>query len=148
MNTCWEFKEADIFEKLSRAKKEIKELRKTYPITYVFIEESLQAFRPGFSSAKTILTLAKFNGILSWMIWEQMGIKPEYIGSTSARKNCGIKITKGIPAKKQVMDWMLQTQKWFKIENKKNSENIRDHFYDMADSYVIARAGFLKQTKN
>ena len=29
---------------------------------------------------------------------------------------------------------------------KKNSENIKDHYYDMADSWVIAQAGLL-QTK-
>ena len=28
----------------------------------IFIEENLQAFRPGLSSAKTLLTLARFNG--------------------------------------------------------------------------------------
>ena len=133
-----------MFDKLEKAKKEIKELKKTYPITEVFIEESLQAFRPGFSSAKTILTLAKFNGILSWMIWDQMGIKPQYVGATTARKLCGITITKGIQAKQQVMSWMIAANhSWFNVEYKKNSSNIRDHYYDMADSYVIALAGYL-----
>ena len=144
LNTCWKFKEDDIFDKLERAKKEIKEIKKTYPITEVFIEESLQAFRPGFSSAKTILTLAKFNGILSWMIYDQMAIKPQYIGATTARKLCKITITKGTPAKAQVMDWLVAADhEWFKPEYKKNSTNIRDHYYDMADSYVIAMAGYL-----
>jgi len=142
LNTCWKFKEDDMIDKLERAKKEIKDLKKTYPITEVFIEESLQAFRPGFSSAKTILTLAKFNGILSWMIYEQMSIKPQYVGSTTARKLCGITVTKGTPAKKIVMDWLIAANhKWFMPEHKKNSLNIKDHFYDMADSYVIALAG-------
>ena len=146
LNDCWKFKEDDVVDKLERAKKEIKELKKKYPITEVFVEESLQAFRPGFSSAKTILSLAKFNGILCWMIWEEMGIKVQYIGSTTARKTCGIKVIKGTPAKQQVMEWMLQNQAWFKVEKKKNSENIKDYFYDMADSWVIAQAGLL-QTK-
>lgn len=75
LNDYWKFKEDDMFDKLERAKKEIRELKKKYPITEVFVEESLQAFRPGFSSAKTILTLAKFNGILCWMIWEEMSDK-------------------------------------------------------------------------
>jgi len=147
LNDCWKFKEDDVIDKLERAKKEIKELKKKYPITEVFVEESLQAFRPGFSSAKTILSLAKFNGILCWMVWEEFAIKVKYIGSTTARKNCGIKITKGTPAKQQVMEWMLQNQTWFKVEYKKNSTNIKDHYYDMSDSWVIAHAGYL-QTKN
>ena len=147
LNDCWKFKEDDVTDKLERAKKEIKDLKKKYPITEVFVEESLQAFRPGFSSAKTILSLAKFNGILCWMIWEEMKIKVQYIGSTTARKTCGIKVIKGTPAKQQVMEWMLQNQTWFKVENQKNSENIKDHFYDMADSWVIAKAGLLLLNK-
>lgn len=146
LNDCWKFKEDDVTDKLERAKKEIKDLKKKYPITEVFVEESLQAFRPGFSSAKTILSLAKFNGILCWMIWEEMKIKVQYIGSTTARKTCGIKVIKGTPAKQQVMEWMLQNQTWFQVEKKKNSDNIKDHYYDMADSWVIAQAGLL-QTK-
>ena len=147
LNDCWKFKEDDVFDKLQRAKKEIRELKNKYPITEVFVEESLQAFRPGFSSAKTILSLAKFNGILCWMIWEEMAIKVKYIGSTTARKSCGIKIVKGTPAKQQVMEWMLQNQTWFQVEYKKNSTNIKDHFYDMADSWVIAKAGLLLLNK-
>lgn len=147
LNDCWKFKEDDVFDKLERAKKEIRELKKKYPITEVFVEESLQAFRPGFSSAKTILSLAKFNGILCWMVWEEMAIKVQYIGSTTARKTCGIKIIKGTPAKQQVMEWMLQNQTWFKVQYKKNSQNIKDHFYDMADSWVIAQAGYLQTKK-
>ena len=136
-----------MLDKLQAAKEYIIELRKKYPITEVFIEESLQAFRPGFSSAKTILSLAKFNGTLSWMIWEHLAIKPQYIGSGTARKTCGIKIIKGKPAKEQVMEWILENQKWFVVEYKKNSENIKDHFYDMADSWVIAYAGLLQTKK-
>lgn len=146
LNTCWKFKEDDNFDKLESAKKYIKELKKNYSITQIYIEESLQAFRPGFSSAKTILSLSKFNGILSWILWEEFKIKPHYIGASSARKTCGIKIIKGSPAKQQVMNWMLQNQNWFKVEHKKNSDNIKDHFYDMADSWVIAMAGFINFT--
>lgn len=43
-------------------------VRRSYIIEKVYIEQSLQAFRPGFSSAKTILTLAKFNGIVSYLV--------------------------------------------------------------------------------
>jgi hypothetical protein len=60
---------------------------------------------------------------------------------------CGIPIFKGTPAKEQVMQWMLLNQNWFKVEKKKNSEKIREHYYDMSDSWVIARAG-LHMIKN
>jgi len=143
INTCWTFRQDDSFDKLTAAKQHIAEIKNKYSITEIYIEESLQAFRPGFSSAKTILSLAKFNGILSWMLYQEFNIKPKYIGAGTARKLCGIKISKGIPAKQQVMDWMLENQTWFKVEKKKNSEKIKDHYYDMADSFVIAKAGSL-----
>jgi hypothetical protein len=42
---------------------------------------------------------------------------------------------------------MLANEKWFEVENKKNSDNIKDHYYDMADSWVIAKAGLLLLNK-
>ena len=47
---------------------------KKYWISSMFIEQSLMAFRPGSSSAKTILTLAKFNGIISYVCERQISL--------------------------------------------------------------------------
>jgi hypothetical protein len=77
------------------------------------------------------------------MLYEELNIKPKYLSFGTARKTCGIEISKGIPAKQQVMNWMLENQTWFKVEKKKNSKNIKDHYYDMADSFIIAKAGLL-----
>ena len=60
--------------------------------THVFIEENLQSFRSGFSSAQTLSTLARFNGMVSQVCYSEFGIIPEYINVNSARKNLGIKI--------------------------------------------------------
>lgn len=142
LNTYWKHKGDDFYEKTTDLIRSIKEL-KTYPITEVYIEDPLQSFRPGFSSASTILSLSKFNGTFSFLIYKYLSIKPKHISAGTARKTCGIKITKGIPAKQQVMDWMLLNQTWFKPSKKKNSENLKDHYYDMADSYIIAKAGLI-----
>ena len=66
-------------------------------ITYldaVYIEENLQAFRPGLSSAKTLLTLARFNGMVSYQVYIKTGIHPTYINVNSARKALGIKLNR------------------------------------------------------
>ena len=44
------------------------------PIQRIFIEESLQRFRSGMSSAKTLSTLTKFNGVASFIAREQTGV--------------------------------------------------------------------------
>ena len=47
--------------------------------TKIYIEQSLQSFRSGFSSAKTLSTLSRFNGVVSWMCYKMYGLEPEYI---------------------------------------------------------------------
>ena len=74
------------------AKKQIERISKDYPIDHIFIEPALNMFMMGRTSSHTISTLTKFNGILSWLCYEEFGIKPEYIPAISARKKCGITI--------------------------------------------------------
>mgnify|MGYP003119225318 CR=1 FL=1 len=112
-----------------------------YKIKSVFIEQSLMAFRPGFSSAKTILTLARFNGIVSYVCEEDFGIEPQYIGASTARKLCGIKVPRGKKAKEVVLDFVLDKEDKFVIEYTKQG-NPKPGSYDRADSYIIAKAGW------
>ena len=64
---AWDFrnkrKYPTLFQKAQQFQRELENLHqiKRFKIDEVFIEQSLQAFRPGFSSAKTLLTLARFN---------------------------------------------------------------------------------------
>ena len=44
----------------------------------------------GKSSAKTILTLARFNGIVGWIVKDVLGITPEFITATEARAAVGV----------------------------------------------------------
>lgn len=142
LNTYWKFKQVSMFRKLEIVREEIKKIKKKYNIEKVCIEESLQSFRSGFSSAKTLSTLSKFNGTVSWLIYEILGIEPVYVSAATARKRCGIKIEKNKRAKECVMEHMLANEKWFQVEYKKTGK-IKDHCYDMADSFVIAKSGFL-----
>lgn len=124
-------------------------LLKKHPGDYrVFLEEPLMGFRTGMSSAATITTLMRFNGIVSYIAREIFKVDPDYIASSSARKACGIKIQKtataGMSGKEQVFKYMCQHDlKHVQWPVKKNGTPI-DASKDMTDAYVIAKAAYLR----
>ena len=112
-----------------------------YPIEHIYIEQSLHMFMGGKSSAKTLSTLTRFNGIASWLIYELFEIKPKFIGATSARKQAGIKVPRGQKAKQVVIKHLLDNEPAFKIEYTKHG-NPKPDSYDKADAIVVAKAGW------
>jgi len=126
--------------KAAAIKKKLLEISSRYEIKEVFIEESLQSFRSGFSSAKTLSTLSKINGIVSYIAYEVFKKEPEFIAATTARKLCGIKVPRGQKAKKVVLNFLLDSEPSFEIEYTRQGNPSPDS-YDRADSLVIARAG-------
>jgi Holliday junction resolvasome RuvABC endonuclease subunit len=129
-----------LLSKATFIKNKLWEIEDTHSIDKVYIEESLQSFRSGFSSAKTLSTLSKINGIVSYLVWEIFEMEPEFIASTSARKLCGIKVPRGTKAKKVVLQHLLDNDPQFGIRYTKQNNPSPDS-YDRADSLIIARAG-------
>ena len=101
-------------------------------------------FRSGFSSAKTLSTLASFNGIVSWICYQIFGKESEYVSASSARKLCGIKIPRGQKAKQVVLQFLLDNEPDFEVLYTKYG-NPKPESYDKADSWVIARAGWIQE---
>ena len=87
-------KHKGLFEKATQVKSDIVKLNKKHNITHVAVEENLQAFRPGLSSAKTLMTLAQFNGVVRWICHESLSVPVKSINVNTARKNVGLKINK------------------------------------------------------
>tara|TARA_Y100000034_G_scaffold130474_1_gene189024 strand:+ start:651 stop:1190 length:540 start_codon:yes stop_codon:yes gene_type:complete len=145
---AWDFRNKKYFPTLFHKGQETKELlyeiEDEFHISSIFIEQSLQSFRSGFSSAKTLSTLSRFNGIVSWLCYEIFELQPEYIAATSARKKCGITVPKGSKAKQVVIKYILDNVPSVPIDYTKHG-NPRPQCYDKADSWVIAKAGFLCQ---
>jgi hypothetical protein len=129
------------FIKADFVKNSLLDLTMKFRIEYIFVEQSLQAFRSGFSSAKTLLTLARFNGIVSYICLDVVGIEPEYISASTARKLNGIKIPRGQKAKQVVLKYVLDNEPNFVVEYTKQG-NPKPGSYDRADSLIIARAGY------
>ena len=117
-----------------------------YPIEHIYIEQSLQMFMAGKSSAKTLSTLQRFNGVVSWMLYDLFEIEPKYISASSARKNAGIKVPRGIKAKEVVLQFMLDNEPAFRVEYTKHG-NPKPESFDRADAIVIAKAGWAFEQK-
>ena len=131
----------DWIDKVKKIQYELAVLNQRYSVSEVFIEPALSMFMMGKSSAHTISTLIKFNGIVSWLVYEIFEIDPEFIPAVSARKKCGLTIRRGTKAKEQVIKFLLDTEPAFSVEYTKNG-NLKPHCYDEADSLIIAKAGY------
>ena len=112
-----------------------------FPIEHIYIEQSLHMFMGGKSSAKTLSILTRFNGIVSWLVYELFEIVPEFIGASTARKQAGIKVPRGQKAKQVVLQHLLDNEPAFKIEYTRNG-NPKPESYDRADAIIIALAGY------
>ena len=135
-----------LFVKGQETKVLLKEIAKAFKIEAIYIEQSLQSFRSGFSSAKTLSTLSRFNGIVSWLCYEIFDLQPEYIAATSARKQAGISVPKGVKGKEAVIKYVVDNVPDVLIEYTKYG-NPRPECFDKADSWVIAKAGLVQCQK-
>ena len=129
-----------LYEKADLIQQRLWEIKAKHDITDIYIEQSLQSFRSGFSSAKTLSTLARFNGIISWNCYKSFDIKPEMIGASSARKLAGVGIKRGDNAKEKVLQFILDNHPEITIEYTKHG-NPKPGMLDMCDSIIIALAG-------
>lgn len=130
-----------IYHKAHFVKARLQELYNNHKFEQVFVEQSLQSFRSGFSSAQTLSTLSRFNGMVSWMCWDLFGQEPQMIAATSARKQVGIKVSKGEKGKQKSFDFVLANEPTFIVEYTK-SGNVKPGIMDKSDSWVIAKAGY------
>jgi len=137
-------KERDFFKKIEVVNAVLQGISQTYEIEKVYVEQSLQSFRSGFSSAQTLSLLSKINGIVSWLCYNTFNGAPEYIAATSARKACGIKVPKGKKAKDVALQFVLDNVPSFEIEYTRYG-NPKAGYADRSDSYVIAKAGWINE---
>jgi Holliday junction resolvasome RuvABC endonuclease subunit len=154
LSTHWDISKADtLFSKAEAIGAELWQIRNDYNIESVFIETALKKFIPGRSRADTIMKLAKFNGIVSWMCYESFEIQPTYINVNSARTLYGLSFprgTKGPKRKKMVIEAVIDKEKTaFSYEMARGGKNYKKGTDDRADAIVIARAGeFLLKNKD
>jgi len=136
-------KEKDFFKKIQIVNSRLEVVNDTYEIEQVYIEQSLQSFRSGFSSAQTLSLLSKINGIISWLCYNLFG-EPKYLAATSARKLCGIKVPRGHKAKAVSLQFVVDNVPGFEVQYTRHG-NPKPGYADRSDSYVIAKAGWIRE---
>lgn len=145
---------SSVFSRVTDVSNSISDVIVGKELDVIYIEENLQAFRPGLSSAKTLLTLARFNGMVSYQMHVLTGKVPVYINVNTARKALGIKLDRKseVSTKDQIHSWVdndpsfsntsvTWPYKILKSGPRKGLEILDPAAYDMADAYVIAKAG-------
>ena len=149
-------KHKGLFDKASQIQAELLKVYKKYNVTQVVVEENLQAFRPGLSSAKTLMTLAQFNGVVCWICHDSMSVPVHRMNVNAARKLVGLKIDRksDLTTKEQVLNYVSF------LENKiswptrvvsrgkfAGSKRVINEAYDMADAYVVGKSFLIEKSK-
>jgi Holliday junction resolvasome RuvABC endonuclease subunit len=144
-------KKKTLIEKTKYIKEVLTDIASKYNVELIAVEENLQAFRPGFSSAATLMKLAQFNGVVQWIAYEVFGIESISFNVNTARKLVGLKIQKksNDSTKEQVCKWVNNDNSAIvwpvkTISRGRNKGQVvkTNECYDMADAYVIAKACF------
>ena len=114
-----------------------------YPeISKIFVEAPLGASNNQF----VCNILQRWNGMVCAMLFERSVIWPELIKETAARKHANIKVPKGVKGKEK-KKFVLQFVQSLNIIDStvwklKRTGTPADFNFDMADSYLIAQAGY------
>jgi|TARA_E500000331_G_scaffold351816_1_gene399184 hypothetical protein len=146
-------KEKSLFKKAEIVSNHLDTVDEKFKIDNIFIEENLQSFRSGFSSARTISTLAKFNGIVSFLCFDKFSKEPIFLNVNSARKSLNISIKRkkdgGLPVKEQLLKWAVKNvdyqwpRKTLKSGPRKGLDVPDPGSYDMVDAYIVTKAGII-----
>jgi hypothetical protein len=142
-----------LWEKADYTSRYLSDIKTKFIGDYILaVEEPLMGFQKGMSSAATITTLMRFNGITSYIARGIFGVDPSYIPAASARKMCGIKMQRtaiaGMSGKEQVFKYMSEHDLKHVVWPKKKSGKDEEWSRDATDAYVIARATCLLKSED
>lgn len=144
----------DLISKAEVVRIALVDISSRYKISKVYIEENLQSFSSGASSAQTLFKLAKFNGIVTYLAHQITEANPIAVNVNHARKVLGISLKRekvcGVTTKDQIYEWvsshpLLSDYKWpvktISSGPRKGKVVLEKYVYDMSDAFVIAMSG-------
>lgn len=122
-----------------------------------YFEERLANFAAGRTMLQTLMKLAGFNALFSYEVWRihqslgtfekgGKGIGTQFIHPSTVKaimKREGLIIPKGGDKKMITLDFVKNKIKGFEVFLNKNG-NPHPYNFDRADSYIVARAGYLR----
>ena len=112
-----------------------------HKITEVRVEEPFSMFSGGKTTARTMSSLQRFNGMISLLVLQMFDKSPTMVGATTARSRCGIKVPRGTKAKVVVLDWVDNKFDKFIMEHTRHG-NPKPGLDDEADAIVVALSHF------
>lgn len=153
--SCTLKKKITTVEKAKQFSKVLEHLKQGYYVSQIWIEEPFMMFAKGGSSAQTMSKLSSFNGMVQYSCLDIFDLVPSMINANHARKTLGIKIQRekicGISTKEQILSWAKERMPGFDWPTKTLKSGPRkgmtvqeDSCYDIADSFVVAKSGFVK----
>jgi len=119
----------------------LKPIMALHNIVEIRIEEPFSMFSGGKTTAKTMSSLQRFNGMVSLVAHQLLGKPPTLVGATTARSRCGIKVPRGTKAKVVVLDWVDDKFDNFIMEHTRHG-NPKPGLDDEADAIVVALSHF------
>tara|TARA_B100000131_G_scaffold208192_1_gene200272 strand:+ start:787 stop:1359 length:573 start_codon:yes stop_codon:yes gene_type:complete len=142
----------NIYEKAEAVRDHLEKIKNDYNVDVVYVEEALQTFRRGLSSAKTLSTLMRFNGIVCYILNKTFQVPVNLVNVIHARSSLGIKINRKIEAtvKEQVLEWVKIQNEFKEISwptktmksGPRKGQTVEDKScYDIADACVISLYG-------
>lgn len=145
-------KHKNLHDKRRRVAKEVRERIGEGNVVAVVVEEPLQGYRSGLTSASTLSLLNMFNGMIQATVADSLGYSGEVslIDSGVARRGLGIKVLPekkcGVPTKEQVVTWVeraigeaLPPSRRSLASGPRKGELVFDsRSADAADAYVVA----------
>ena len=140
-------KDAGAYAKAEHVRTRLLELPRP---SFIVVEEHVLGFRAGSSTAGTIVTLAKFNAVVSYVCARDLGIDPVSLQVMTARRLVGLKVPRGSNAKEHVIAWaqMKEPGEWWKTRTLKSGPRrgqvvLDGGCDDAADALLLVHAAHL-----
>ena len=142
-----------IYDKAEHLREHFRNLKNDYDIDRIYVEEALQSFRRGLSSAKTLSTLMRFNGIVCFLAEETFQKEVNLVNVVKARSALGLKINRKLDknTKDQVFDWVKTREEFTNFSwpmktlksGPRAGKTIFDKScYDISDAAIMSLYGF------
>jgi len=119
----------------------LKPLMTLFEVVEVRIEEPFSMFSGGKTTAKTMSSLQRFNGMVSLLAHQIWNKPPTMVNSRTARARCGIKVPRGTKAKVVIIEWVDNYYEKFNVELTRHG-NPKPGTDDEADAIVVALSHF------
>ena len=146
-------KEDTVYGKAEVVAENLRSIAAEHAVSRIVIEEPLQRFTRGLSSANTIAALLRFNGIVAYLAQKELHLSPDMVSVTAARSTFGIKIPRGSTNGKDIVLAWVKSQPEFKDFSwptkvlrggPRRGQTIEDKVcYDIADAAVMGLYGCL-----